>query len=293
MTSEYEHWKQLQQLFHLAEASPEADLDKLLEAACDDPETRSHARRLIEAARNRVEAESAAPLHPTVHRIGPYSIVRLLGAGGNGHVYLGERLIGGAVQRVAVKVVSRSAAGSGFTERFAREQHILASLNHAQITRMLDAGMSDGGEPYLVMEYVDGEHLDIWCDEHKLGISERLQLFLHVCEPVAYAHRNLVVHLDLKPSNVLIAREDGAVKLLDFGTSKLVKPDSLLATTVMATPAYASPEQLLNQPVTTVCDVYAVSILAQYLRFKGNLSEAKGSCKSVSCRLPARIVCAV
>jgi eukaryotic-like serine/threonine-protein kinase len=258
MISDYERWKQLQHLFHLAEASPEADLDTLLEAACDDPETRSHARRLIEAARNSSKAEPATPLHPTIHRIGPYSIVRLLGAGGNGRVYLGERLVGGAVQRVAVKVLSRSAAGSGFTERFAREQHILASLNHANITRMLDAGISDGGEPYLVMEYVDGEHLDTWCDENKLGIPERLQLFLHVCEPVAYAHRNLVVHLDLKPSNVLIAREDRAVKLLDFGTSKLVRPDSLLTTTVMATPAYASPEQLLNQPVTTVCDVYAL-----------------------------------
>ena len=203
-------------------------------------------------------AEAATAVPPSVHRIGPYSIVSVLGAGGNGRVYLGERLVGGAVQRVAVKVLSRSAAGSGFTERFAREQHILASLNHANITRMLDAGMSDDGEPYLVMEYVDGEHLDTWCDESKLGVRERLQLFLHVCEPVAYAHRNLVVHLDIKPSNVLIAREDGVVKLLDFGTSKLVQPDSLLTTTVMATPAYASPEQLLNEPVTTVCDVYAL-----------------------------------
>ncbi len=258
MTSDYDHWEQLQQLFHLAEASPEVDLHTLLEAACNDPETRLRARQLIQAFRNSAAAAPATALPPALRRIGPYTIVRLLGAGGIGSVYLGERLVGGALQRVAVKVLSRHAAGPGFTERFAREQHILASLNHANITRMLDAGMADGGEPYLVMEYVDGEHLDTWCDDNKLGIRERLQLFLHVCEPVAYAHRNLVVHLDLKPSNVLVSREDGTVKLLDFGTSKLVQPDSLLTTTVMATPAYASPEQLLNEPVTTVCDVYAL-----------------------------------
>jgi serine/threonine-protein kinase len=107
------------------------------------------------------------------------------------------------------------------------------------------------------MEYVDGVHLDAYCDARKLGIAERLQLFLRVCDAVAYAHRNLIVHLDLKPSNILVT-SDGTVKLLDFGTSKLIEPDSLLTTTVMATPAYASPEQLRNEPVTTSCDIYAL-----------------------------------
>ena len=110
------------------------------------------------------------------------------------------------------------------------------------------------------MEYVDGVHLDVYCDERNLGIPERLQLFLRVCDAVAYAHRNLVVHLDLKPSNILVTA-DGTVKLLDFGTSKLIQPDSLLTTTVMATPAYASPEQLRNEPVTTACDVYALGAI--------------------------------
>ncbi len=266
MNPDHEHWEQLQSLFHLAADTPSADLDALLQLACSDPELRTQARRLILAAREPAQQDagsdtsasepllSAAPLR----RIGPYTIVRLLGSGGIGTVYLGERVVGGAVQRVAVKVLSPGAAGPAFTDRFAREQHILASLNHAHITRMLDAGMTTTGEPYLVMEYVDGEHLDTWCDSKQLGIAERLRLFVQVCEPVAYAHRNLVVHLDLKPSNVLIAREDGAVKLLDFGTSKLIQPDSLLTNTVMATPAYASPEQLLNEPVTTVCDIYAL-----------------------------------
>src|ERR1035437_4953262 len=166
-----------------------------------------------------------------------------------------ERIAGGALQRAALKVLSLHAAGPFFANRFAREQHVLASLEHPNITRMLDAGVSDSGQPYLVMEYVDGVHLDTFCDDHALGIPRRLKLFLQVGEAVAYAHRNLIVHLDLKPSNILVARaqvpaNEGIVKLLDFGTSKLIQPDSLLTTTVMATPAYATPEQLRNEVLT-------------------------------------------
>jgi len=182
----------------------------------------------------------------------------MLGSGGIGTVYLVERIAGGVVQRAALKVLSLHAAGPFFADRFAREQHILASLDHHNITRMLDAGLSEAGEPYLVMEYVDGVHLDTFCDDRSLGVPARLNLFLQVCDAVAYAHRNLVVHLDLKPSNILVHQTEGSVKLLDFGTSKLIEPDSLLTTTVMATPAYASPEQLRNEAVTTACDVYAL-----------------------------------
>ena len=165
--------------------------------------------------------------------------------------------MGGTLQRSAMKVLAPHSAGPSFIERFHREEHILASLDHPNITRMLDAGMSDLGQPYLVMEYVDGVHLDAYCDAHKLGIAERLKLSLYVCDEVGYAHRNLIVHLDLKASNILVT-SDGAVKLLDFGTSKLIQPDSRMTTTVLATPAYASPEQLRNEPVTTSCDVYAL-----------------------------------
>ena len=133
-------------------------------------------------------------------------------------------------------------------------------LFRSNITRMLDGGLSEEGQPYLVMEYVDGVPLDVYCDQRHFGIDERLELFLHVCDAVAYAHRNLIVHLDLKPSNIFVT-SDGTVKLLDFGTSKLIQPDSLLTTTVMATPAYASPEQLRNEPVTTACDVYALGVI--------------------------------
>src|SRR5580692_1168432 len=257
MTLESENWQLLQELFHLAEATPEADRERVLAEKCPDPRLCLRALDLVTAA-TIDPGEEPAPAPPTLTgKIGPYSLIRHLGAGGIGSVYLVERMVGGAIQRSALKVLAPHSAGSFFVERFHREQHILASLDHPNITRMLDGGLTDDGQPYLVMEYVDGVHLDVYCDEHKLSITERIEIFLHVCDAVAYAHRNLVVHLDLKPSNILVAK-DGTVKLLDFGTSKLIQPDSQFTTTVMATPAYASPEQLRNEAVTTSCDIYAL-----------------------------------
>jgi serine/threonine-protein kinase len=214
---------------------------------------------IFHGAHIEVEVEPIQPWSGSVlsNKIGPYSILRHLGTGGLGSVYLVERMVGGVVQRSALKVLAPHAAGPAFIERFHREQHILASLEHPKLTRMLDAGLGDDGQPYLVMEFVNGVHLDTYCDEKVLAISERLELFLQVCDAVAYAHRNLVVHLDLKPSNILVT-PDGMVKLLDFGTSKLIQLDSLLTTTISATPAYASPEQLRNDAVTTSCDIYSL-----------------------------------
>jgi len=261
MNDDAQHWETLQKLFHLAEDLPDRDVDDLLAEFCDDPALRPRARALILTARAAAARAPANAEESSRERIGPYTLLRRLGAGGIGTVYLVERLVGGAVQRAALKMLSRSAAGPFFTERFAREQYILASLQHPNITRMLDAGESADGQPYLVMEYVDGVHLDHFCDAHNLGVADRLDLFLEICEAIAYAHRNLIVHLDLKPSNVLVTSSDGTIKVLDFGTSKLIQPDSLLTTTVMATPAYASPEQLLNEPVTTLCDIYALGAI--------------------------------
>ncbi len=261
MTSDSENWEQLQALFHLAEDVPDDALDPLLLSACLEPGLRSRAKTLIVAER-KGRLESALSVAPAqTGRMGPYTILRHLGSGGIGAVYLVERIVGGVVQRSALKILSLHATGPFFIDRFAREQHILASLDHPHITRMLDAGISEAGQPYLVMEYVDGVHLDTYCDDRSLGIPERLQLFLGVCDAVAYAHRNLVVHLDLKPSNILVTEAEGNIKLLDFGTSKLIQPDSLLTTTVMATPAYASPEQLRNEAVTTSCDIYALGAI--------------------------------
>jgi tetratricopeptide (TPR) repeat protein len=260
MTQDAENWELLQELFYLAEETPEPDRERVLTERCPDEALRRRAMKLVTAS---LEEPVRSPAHELpqdaqgARKIGPYTLIRHLGTGGFGAVYLVERMAGGVLQRAALKVLAPHAAGPGFIERFHREQHILGSLDHSNITRMLDAGLSEGGQPYLVMEYVDGTQLDAYCDAHKLGIADRLQLFLRVCEAVAYAHRNLVVHLDLKPSNILVTG-DGTLKLLDFGTSKLIQTDSQFTTTVMATPAYASPEQLRNEAVTTSCDIYAL-----------------------------------
>jgi eukaryotic-like serine/threonine-protein kinase len=260
MTPDSEHWEQLQELFHLAEVTRDEDRERVLTEKCPDPRLRQRVMAIFRGANIESEEQTHRRGPFISGKIGPYLLVRQLGSGGIGTVYLVERMVGGALQRSALKVLSPHAAGPSFVERFRREQHILASLDHPNITRMLDAGLSEDGQPYLVMEYVDGVPLDVYCDERHFGIDERLELFLHVCDAVAYAHRNLIVHLDLKPSNIFVT-SDGTVKLLDFGTSKLIQPDSLLTTTVMATPAYASPEQLRNEPVTTACDVYALGVI--------------------------------
>jgi serine/threonine-protein kinase len=299
-----ERWEQLQTLFHLAAETPEADRERVLAAACSDVELRQQALAIFTAGdvaepEPPVAGNSSGPPVLT-GRIGPYTLVRLLGSGGIGSVYLVERTVGGAVLRSALKVLGPHAAGPSFVERFLREQKILASLDHPNITHMTDAGLTETGQPYLVMEYVEGQHLDAYCDERKLGIPQRLWLFLKICDAVAYAHRNLVVHLDLKPSNILVTA-DGTVKLLDFGTSKLIQQDSLmeglLTSTVMATPAYASPEQLRNDPLTTACDVYSLGVILFELlvgrRPGGKSSMAARMEQVISEREPERLTHAV
>jgi tetratricopeptide (TPR) repeat protein len=257
MTKDAENFVLLQELFHLAETTPEVDRARVMEERCPDEKMRRRALKIFAASSIEEPVQKPYTDSAVGTKIGPYALIRHLGTGGIGAVYLVERMTGGALRRSALKVLAPHSAGPGFIERFHREQHILGSLDHVNITRMLDAGLSDAGQPYLVMEYVDGEHLDTYCDQRKIGIDERLKLFLKVCDAVGYAHRNLIVHLDLKPSNILVTA-DGTVKLLDFGTSKLIQSDSRLTTTVMATPAYASPEQLRNEAVTTSCDIYAL-----------------------------------
>ena len=260
MTQDGENWELLQELFFLAETTPEAERERVLAARCGDETLRRRALDIFTASSVEEPAKPLPQDSAVGMKIGPYTLIRHLGTGGIGAVYLVERMAGGALQRSAMKVLAPHSAGPAFVERFHREQHILSSLDHPNITRMLDAGLSERGQPYLVMEYVDGAHLDTYCDQHQLGVAQRVELFLQVCDAVMYAHRNLIVHLDLKPSNILVTA-DGTVKLLDFGTSKLIEVDSRLTTTVMATPAYASPEQLRNEAVTTSCDIYALGAI--------------------------------
>lgn len=259
MKSDAEHWDQLQDLYHLLEDCAEADRDVLLAKAGAGPALCERVRALLRAEREAAARQDGSTGAP-VRRIGPYEVVRLIGSGGMGAVYLGEREAAGVRQRAAIKVLAPHAAGPFFVDRFHKEQHILASLDHPQITRMLDAGLDDNGQPYLVMEYVDGQTLDVYCDERRLSIEGRLKLFVMICEAVDYAHRMLVVHLDLKPSNVLVT-QSGSPKLLDFGTSKLMQPGGQFTATITATPSYASPEQLRNEAVTTACDVFSLGAI--------------------------------
>ncbi len=260
VTTQWEssHWARLQELFHLASEAAQGERTRILTEASSDPELVERVLALVAAAEmpSITPAVQNSDVLPGTH-LGPYTLVRHLGSGGAGSVYLAERVLGGAVQHCAVKVLAMHAAGPHFQARFQREQQILASFNHPHITKLLDAGVSETGHPYLAMEYVDGIDLLRFCDERAMPVNDRIHLFLQVCDAVSYAHRNLTVHLDLKPSNILVSGE-GELKLLDFGTSKLIDTNSVLTTTVMATPAYASPEQLRNEPVTTACDIYAL-----------------------------------
>jgi tetratricopeptide (TPR) repeat protein len=258
-----EQWQRLQTLFELALGTPAAERERALEAAGADEELKSRILQMVAGVEQDSPDTSEAPAYDG-RRLGPHTLIRLIDTGGMGAVYLAERLIGGVPQRVALKVLAPRFAGPSFLERFRREQHILATLDHPHITRLLDAGMGAGGEPYLVMEYVDGVHIDRYCDARHLDVGARIALMLEVGEAIAYAHRNLVVHLDLKPSNVLVT-DSGMVKVLDFGASKLLAPDQGGTTTIMATPAYASPEQLRGEPVTTACDIYALGAILFHL----------------------------
>ena len=195
--------------------------------------------------------------------VGGYQLDRELGQGGMGTVYLAHRSDGEFDQQVALKVVSAHLRTSFFTERFRAERQILANLNHPNITRLLDGGVSASGDPYLVMEYVEGEPINRYCDKRLMTIPDRIKLFLQACSAVEYAHRNLVVHRDLKPGNVLVTAE-GAAKLLDFGTAKLLLTGVDESTTTRfgaMTPRYASPEQLRGESVSTSMDVYSLGVM--------------------------------
>ncbi|HMN96944.1 MAG TPA: serine/threonine-protein kinase [Phycisphaerales bacterium] len=199
--------------------------------------------------------------------VGPYRILRELGRGGMGVVYLGAREDVPLRRMVAIKLVHRGMAVGEVLERFEREREVLAALNHPNIARLLDVGSSAEGEPYLVMEHVEGEPIDDYCDARRLTIPERLALFRQVCAAVQHAHQNLVVHRDIKPRNILVTPE-GVPKLLDFGIAKLINPalsSRLDAPTVtglrLMTPEYASPEQVRGLAITTASDIYALGVV--------------------------------
>jgi len=196
--------------------------------------------------------------------IGVWRLVRRVGAGGMGEVYLAERAEGGFEQRSAVKMLHRSMESEAARQRFLQERQILARLDHPGVARLLDGGISNEGQPYLVLEYVEGLTLDEYCEQQGLGLRARLELFRQVCAAVAFAHSNLIIHRDLKPANVLVAAS-GKAKLLDFGIAKLLdeplQGELTSATQVLLTPRYASPEQISGGVVSTGSDVYALGVM--------------------------------
>ncbi|MFQ5626538.1 MAG: protein kinase, partial [Methyloligellaceae bacterium] len=202
-------------------------------------------------------------------KVGAYRIVREVGSGGMGVVFLAERAEGEFEQHVAIKLIKHGLDSREILERFQSERQILARLQHANIARLLDGGVTPDGQPYFAMEYVDGLPIDAYCDRHKLSIPKRLHLFQIICSAVHHAHQNLLIHRDLKPGNILVT-EDSEVKLLDFGIAKVLSGETsgkapqatlTLAGERMMTPEYASPEQVRGETVSTATDVYSLGVI--------------------------------
>ena len=210
-----------------------------------------------------------------------------------GSVWLAERSDGRFDRRVAVKFLSVALMGKGGEERFKREGSILGRLAHPHIAELVDAGISATGQPYLVLEYVEGDHIDRYCDDHMVDVEGRVRLFLDVLVAVAHAHSNLIVHRDLKPSNVLVSK-DGQVKLLDFGIAKLLEGEGQAGEATLLTieggramtPEYAAPEQVRGEPVTTATDVYALGVLLYVSAPAGSAASSRW-CRSRSWWPPA------
>jgi tetratricopeptide (TPR) repeat protein/predicted Ser/Thr protein kinase len=284
-----ERWRQIEEIFAAASELDASERATYVERACaGDTTLRREVDSLLEADRGfagsvadviRKEAEELASESLEAgagRRIGPYRLLRVIGKGGMGLVYLGV-LEGEDFQKpVAIKLIQRGMDSELMVDRFRRERQILARLDHPYIARLLDGGSTPTGQLYFVMEYVEGKPLAEYCSERRLNVRDRLRLFQTVCEAVQYAHRNLIVHRDLKPGNILITA-DGAPKLLDFGVAKLLDPEVSTGQTKtlmrILTPDYASPEQVRGEPVSIATDVYSLGVIL-YELLTGRLPHA-------------------
>ena len=272
------NWDQIQEIFLATADLPAAERKAFLAQVCQgDAELRAEVESLLHADSTdgatiaaAIESEVSALLDDRSSlvgtRMGPYRLLKEIGRGGMGAVYLGERDDEHFHKRVAIKVVKRGMDSSEVLARFRHERQILAGLEHPYIARLIDGGTIPDGRPFFVMEYVEGQPIDVYCVARGLNVEQRLQLFLRVCEAVAYAHRALVVHRDLKPGNIFVAAE-GIPKLLDFGVAKLLDPATGNSYTFTAsatgplTPEYASPEQIKGLPITTAADIYSLGAI--------------------------------
>ncbi len=268
-------WRRLEDVFFAALERPPAERAALLERECaGSAELRAEVEQLLAAhesgtglaiERSLLGGDTAGSEAGAGMRAGPWRLVRRLGEGGMGDVWLAERAEGEYHQLAAVKLVRAGWRPAELLARFRRERQLLARLVHPNIARLLDGGTTESGEPYLAMEYVEGEPIAAWCRGRGLSLRQRLELFLPVCDAVRFAHANLVVHRDLKPANILVTA-DGRPVLLDFGIAKLLAHDETDAALTQAddrllTPEYAAPEQLRGEPVTAATDVWGLGVL--------------------------------
>ncbi len=275
-----EQYKKVKEIFHAAsERNPETRVEFIAEACGGDGlllrevesllDFQSHSEKFIEKSAFDVGARLLTEDQAEAfkgRRVGHYQLIRELGHGGMGVVYLAERADDQFRKQVAIKIVRGGLATDETRRRFRHERQILAGIDHPNIAKLLDGGTTDDGLPYLVMDYVEGEAINQHCDAHQLTTTKRLQLFREMCSAVQYAHQRLVIHRDIKPANILVTH-DGTPKLLDFGIAKLLDPEpsetsAHTATEVrLMTPEYASPEQIRGEEITTATDVYSLGVL--------------------------------
>ncbi|HKD53230.1 MAG TPA: serine/threonine-protein kinase, partial [Steroidobacteraceae bacterium] len=276
------HYARISKLLDEAlDLAPEAREGWLAELETRDREAALEIRELLKPAVDRIEriltgADEVVASLPEAEwtlvgrQFGPYRVSSLLGHGGMGSVWLAERIDGLLERRVALKLVPPALTGLGFAERLARERAILASLDHPNIARLLDAGLSEDGQPYLALEYIPGMPFVSYCDQHRLSVPERLKLFRQVLKAVQYAHAHLVIHRDLKPANILVT-EESRVCLLDFGIAKLLRENVANETELTRllgralSPKYAAPEQVAGAPITIATDIYALGVMLHEL----------------------------
>lgn len=272
-----QQWQRLQELFeHLVDLAPD-ERAAWLETSEPDPELRKAALALVTADKDTgalLTRRMLTALHDSLGespingmQLGNYRLIEEIGSGGMGTVFLAERIDAEFDRRVAIKLI-RGIATRDASQRLRRERQILANLSHPNIARLLDGGTSDAGQPYLVMEFIEGSNITDFCRERALERNQRLRLLQQVCRAVHYAHQRLVIHRDLKPANVLV-RHDGTPALLDFGIAKLLDANASGQQTQTAlpwfTPAYASPEQRRGEPVSTATDIYGLGSLLHEL----------------------------
>jgi len=271
--------QRIEAIFHQALQFPDEQQQAFIESAFkDDPEMLAEVMDLLAASKqesvalNRVlkspvlMSEDLEPSQNKLEfkRIGAYLIEKEISHGGMGRVFLGRRDDQEFTSQVAIKLVRVDRRSAWAEAKFKEERQILANLNHANIAMMLDGGTTEDGQPYVVMEYVDGVHINEFVKSQQLSVVEKLDLFMRVCDAISHAHKNLVIHRDIKPSNIMV-NSDGQPKLLDFGIAKIMSEGQDMQATVtqmaMMTPTYASPEQIRGESISTASDIYSLGVL--------------------------------